>query len=419
MTLFGKKAVAALIALLLCCICFVVVFTANTTFAEETAYAYGWSVGGTSGMGGSMIESSCESEVIVEPIDGTYYVRFTVTAAGSMENLEMRLDGKMLGMLSVEREGDTATYMIALSEEDLHRPIAVSAYVREMRRDIEFTMTIDENAARTEEIQAFEGERPARFVPELYVSGIGNEYTMETGDVFNIGNVSYSAVLGENNCDVTVKAYSPSGEEIPIDGGSISLDQIGDYKIVYRAESDEYLTSYGNPSSAEYTVVISSRIGADKLAYTASEGISVQASILSEGVVFSAVQTAMRELSESYSVYDLHFYTAGQEITDITAPISVYLRADAIYDRNEVVVYHMAEDGTLTEIAADGYGRYVRFDTSETGTFIVCIPGVAFVMPMWGYAVILIACAFVVAAAVTVTVILVRRKKKARKSAET
>ena len=88
------------------------------------------------------------------------------------------------------------------------------------------------------------------------------------------------------------------------------------------------------------------------------------------------------------------------------------------YDRNEVVVYHMADDGTLTEIVADGYGRYVRFDTSETGTFIVCIPGVAFVMPMWGYAVILVACVLVVAAAVMVTVILVRRKKKAKKLQE-
>ena len=56
----------------------------------------------------------------------------------------------------------------------------------------------------------------------------------------------------------------------------------------------------------------------------------------------------------------------------------------------------MAEDGTLTEIDADGYGRYVRFDTDKTGTFIVCIPGVAFVMPMWGYAVILVACVLIV-----------------------
>ena len=92
--------------------------------------------------------------------------------------------------------------------------------------------------------------------------------------------------------------------------------------------------------------------------------------------------------------------------------ITLYLQADMTYDRNEVAVYHMAEDGTLTELSADGYGRYVKFDSDKTGTFIVCIPGVAFVMPMWGYAVILVACVLVVAAAATVTAILVRRKRK-------
>ena len=58
----------------------------------------------------------------------------------------------------------------------------------------------------------------------------------------------------------------------------------------------------------------------------------------------------------------------------------------------------------------------MKFDTDKTGTFIVCIPGVAFVMPMWGYAVILVACVLVVAAAITVTVVLVRKRKKAKKT---
>ena len=81
------------------------------------------------------------------------------------------------------------------------------------------------------------------------------------------------------------------------------------------------------------------------------------------------------------------------------------------YDRNEIAVYHLAEDGTLTELSADGYGRYVRFDTGETGTFIVCVPGVAFIMPMWGYALILGGCLIIVAAAVILTVLLVKRRK--------
>lgn len=51
------------------------------------------------------------------------------------------------------------------------------------------------------------------------------------------------------------------------------------------------------------------------------------------------------------------------------------------------------------------------FETDRLGTFIVCIPGVAFVMPMWGDAVILAACVLVLAAAITAAVVLVRRKK--------
>ena len=58
----------------------------------------------------------------------------------------------------------------------------------------------------------------------------------------------------------------------------------------------------------------------------------------------------------------------------------------------------------------------MKFDSDKTGTFIVCIPGVAFIMPIWGYAVILVVCVLVVAAAITVTVVLVRKRKKAKKT---
>ena len=121
----------------------------------------------------------------------------------------------------------------------------------------------------------------------------------------------------------------------------------------------------------------------------------------------------MASIADNFEVFGISLVQPdGTEATP-GGNITLYLQADMIYDRNEIVVYHMADDGTLSEIPSDGYGRYVRFDTDETGIFIVCVPGVAFVMPMWGYAVILVACVLVIAVAVTVTVILVRRKKKA------
>ena len=86
--------------------------------------------------------------------------------------------------------------------------------------------------------------------------------------------------------------------------------------------------------------------------------------------------------------------------------------ADMTYDRNEIVVYHLSEDGELTKIGCSGYGRYVRLQTDKTGTFIICIPGVAFVMPMWGYALILVACVLVLGAGITLIIILVHKKRK-------
>lgn len=120
----------------------------------------------------------------------------------------------------------------------------------------------------------------------------------------------------------------------------------------------------------------------------------------------------MKSIADNFEVFGVSLVgTDGTQITP-DGNITLYLQANMTYDRNEVVVYHMAEDGTLTELSADGYGRYVKFDSDETGTFIVCIPGVAFVMPMWGYAVILVVCVLVVAAVITVPIVVVKKRKK-------
>ena len=199
------------------------------------------------------------------------------------------------------------------------------------------------------------------------------------------------------------------------------LENVGEYHVVYRAESSTYLTNLGNPTYTEYDVTITSVAGGSTLAKfedangVLAEGTSLLASRITAGSsIFATAADKMASIADNFEVFGISLVQSDGTAATPSGNITLYLQADMTYDRNEVVVYHMADDGTLTEIAADGYGRYVRFDTSETGTFIVCIPGVAFVMPMWGYAVILVACVLVVAAAVTVTVILVRRKKKAK-----
>ena len=71
----------------------------------------------------------------------------------------------------------------------------------------------------------------------------------------------------------------------------------------------------------------------------------------------------------------------------------------------------MDENGCLTKLSASGYGRYVVTETDKTGTVVVCVPGVAFHMPVWGYVLILVR-AVVIVAGVVVTIIAATKRKK-------
>lgn len=72
----------------------------------------------------------------------------------------------------------------------------------------------------------------------------------------------------------------------------------------------------------------------------------------------------------------------------------------------------MDENGCLTKLSASGYGRYVATETDKTGTFIVCIPGVAFHMPVWGYVLILVGAVVIVAGVVVTIIAAIKRKKQ-------
>lgn len=62
-------------------------------------------------------------------------------------------------------------------------------------------------------------------------------------------------------------------------------------------------------------------------------------------------------------------------------------------------------------ILSNSYGRYVVTETDKTGTFVVCVPGVAFHMPMWGYVLVLVG-AVVIVGGGGVTILLIARRKK-------
>lgn len=357
----------------------------------------------------------------VEKSGENYYMTFGHSSSISDMALE---SGNMQTGYTVRTENGWTYYTYTLSAERLQSSLSFSAYINAMSRDVNFTITLNlANGTRTGDYVDV-GERPAEYVPVIQTTA-GREYEAASGSVFPIP--SATATLGDENLDVSISAYYVQGgeqTEVPVTNNSITLENVGEYHVLYRAESSTYLTNLGNPTCTEYDVAITSVAGGSTLARVEDpngvlpKGTSILPSRITAGTLYEQAAEKMKSIADNFEVFGISLVQSDGTAATPSGNITLYLQADMTYDRNEVVVYHMADDGTLTEIVADGYGRYVRFDTDKTGTFIVCIPGVAFVMPMWGYAVILVACVLVVAAAVTVTVILVRRKKKAKKLQE-
>ena len=360
------------------------------------------------------------SSATVEKSGENYYMTFGHSSSISDMVLE---SGNMQTGYTVRTENGWTYYTYTLSAERLQSSLSFSAYINAMSRDVNFTITLNLGGGTRTGDYVDVGERPAEYVPVIETTA-GREYEAASGSVFPIP--SATATLGNENLDVSISAYYVQGGEqmeVSVTNNSLTLENVGEYHVVYRAESATYKTNLGNPTYTEYDVAITSVAGGSTLAKfedangVLAEGTSLLASRITAGSsVFATAAEKMASIADNFEVFGISYVSADGTAATPSGNITLYLQADMTYDRNEVVVYHMAEDGALTEIAADGYGRYVKFDTSETGTFIVCIPGVAFVMPMWGYAVILVACVLVVAAAVTVTVMLVRRKKKANKA---
>ena len=415
-----NKLIALFAAMFMCLIMFAALMGGGLTAYAESP------VQGSDGVysvpvnldGLAMGADNFSSSATVEKSGENYYMTFGHSSSISDMALE---SGNMQTGYTVRTENGWTYYTYTMSAERLQSSLSFSAYINAMSRDVSFTITLSlANGMRTGDYIDV-GERPAEYVPVIRTTA-GNSYEASRGSVFPIP--SATATLGNENLDVSISAYYvQSGEqtEVPVTNNSITLENVGEYHVVYRAESNTYLTNLGDPSYTEYDVKITSSAGGSTLARVEDpngvlpEGTSILPSRITTGTLYEQAAEKMKSIADNFEVFGVSL--VGTDGTQVTPGVNItlYLQANMTYDRNEVVVYYMAEDGTLTEISADGYGRYVRFDTSETGTFIVCIPGVAFVMPMWGYAVILVACVLVVAAAVMVAVILVRRKKKAKK----
>lgn len=351
--------------------------------------------------------------VTVEKFGGKYYMTFGFSS--SIGYLNLNLDGKEVGKTSEKKDGWTY-YTYTLSENNLKSKLSFSAYINAMSREMNFTATLNlSSSEKTSETVRDLGERPAEFVPVISTKAAA-EYSLKVGTVFPIPEAT--ANLGNEDSPVVITAVF-GNEPVDISDGKLTLGNVGEYKIIYKATNARYKTSFGNDSFSEYVVTIHSITGENDIVKfrDANNVLPEKAGILAGKVtdgsdVYEKAASAMKKIADNFEVYSAEFLSEDGEVITLSGKVELLFRADDYFDRTKAEVYYMDENGGLTKFSASGYGRYVATETDKTGTFIVCIPGVAFRMPMWGYALILVGAVVILAGVVVTIIVVVKRKKR-------
>lgn len=342
--------------------------------------------------------------VTVEKFGGKYYMTFGFSSA--IGYLNLNLDGKEVGKTSEKKDGWTYdTY--TLSENNLKSKLSFSAYINAMSREMNFTATLNLSSSdKTSETVRDLGERPAEFVPVISTKAAA-EYSLKVGTVFPIPEAS--ANLGNEDSPVAITAVF-GNDSVDVSGGKLTLGNIGEYKIIYKATNAQYKTSLGNDSFSEYVVTVHAVTGENDIVkfrdtnHVLPEKAGILAGKVTDGSeVYGKAASAMKKIADNFEVYSAEFLSKDGEAITLSGKVELLFRADDYFDRTKAEVYYMDDNGCLTKLSASGYGRYIVTETDKTGTFIVCIPGVAFHMPMWGYALILAGAVVIFAGAIVLS----------------
>lgn len=351
--------------------------------------------------------------VTVEKQDGKYYMTFGFSS--SIGYLNLNLDGKEVGKTS-EKKGGWTYVTYTLSENNLKSKLSFSAYINAMSREMNFTATLNLSSSdKTSETVRDLGERPAEFVPVISTKAAA-EYSLKVGTVFPIPEAT--AKLGDDDCTITIKADF-GNESIDVSNGKLALDNVGEYKIIYKATNSQYITSLGNDSFSEYVVTVHSVTGeSDIVKFRDTHNVLPEKAGMVAGKLtdsskdYEKASAAMGTISDHFEVYSVAFLNEEGEAVTLSGKVELLFRADDYFDRTKVEIYYMDESGSLTKLSSSGYGRFVVAQADKTGIFIVCIPGVSFHMPMWGYALILAGALAIIAIVVVTIIVIAKRKKK-------
>lgn len=410
----GKKKIVLLFLISFCQIILFCFFKPILTYAQSKSLGENGVYRTDVDLSGLFMGADNFSKVAtIEKYNNSYYMTFGHSQA--ISNLKLKSGNKQTGFTKETKE-DWVYYTYTLAFERLQGNLDFSCHINSMNRDVEFTIKLELGQVQKIDDYSYEGERPAEYVP--VISTTASDIEMEQGSSYVLPSVR--ATLGDEECHLTTEVYYGS-EKITIENNQLILEKLGTYEVIYRAESSAYKTSMGNNTFSEYRFIILSKVGATKLVKFSDksgclpENTTVQANNITLGAIYDLVSEKMKKISDNYSIINVKFFSdAGLEINP-SGPITMYMMVDMTYDRNQVEVYHMTDDGELTQIDCYGYGRYIGLETEKTGNFIVCIPGVRSVIPLWGYILIIVLSIVLVASLIFIVIVISRKKLKGRR----
>ena len=135
------------------------------------------------------------------------------------------------------------------------------------------------------------------------------------------------------------------------------------------------------------------------------------ASKITSGDVYDRASVFMKKIADNYEVFNISFISEDGTNINLTNNISISVKVKETFDRNKVKAYVLNAD-KLKEINVENGGSYVKLLTNETGIFIICVPGVAFHMPIWGYILICVVALVLIAGIVILTIYIYKKKKR-------
>ncbi len=381
---------------------------------EAGTYKANYEIGGTSGIGVNMIKKYFAPDLVIERINDNYYMSLT-QKSNSLVDLTLVLGKEQNGYFVSKEEGENKTYTYTLSKANLFSTLNFSVFIEKMDMFQNFNITIKkETLAKVSDTVLDLGERPGEFIPSLDIAG-GTSYDLPLNKSFRLPKVKASFTGKDLPLDIEL-VFEDTRTKISTE--TIKFTKVGHYEIVYKASISDYKTSLNNDSYNIISVSVNVSENLDELVIVSDDlGVLpadayLQAGRVVRGNEFARVKEAMKKVSVKYEAFNIQIHSESNLDYSLSNKVEYLITLNKDYDVDGVKVYFLNDENYLTELSSKIKDNRIIVETDEMGIFIVAIPGVPFVIPMWGYMTITISAVIILAGGITATIIVVRKKKK-------